>query len=316
MEFARYELNNIYSRKKHIQPRKERSEFSKRSLGGKIGISLSTILIWIGAFAMVFPFIWMVLSSLKTNTELTADKFIFFPSDPQWEIFVELFTDKSFFVGLRNTLLIEILVIPVGTFTSSLAAFAFAKMKFKFKKVILITLMTSMMIPSCSLLFTQFEMWESFGFIGTNDIRVLLPFIIPGMFSRCSMIFFLTTYMKNAVHDSMIESAKIDGASFFRIYWQIVIPLCKSALAAQAIFWFVAIWNDYFGPSIYLNSDVESEYLTLQVALMNMYSNVGSVGKKNLIFAASTISSIPMIVFFLCFRNMFVQSTALSGVKE
>ncbi len=316
MEFAKYELNNIYIRKNKVSSKKNPSEFMKKSLGEKVGFVFSSILIWAGAFAMIFPFIWMVLSSLKTNGELTADKFIFFPSDPQWNIFVDLFTDKSFFVGLRNTLLIEILVIPVGTFTSSLAAFAFAKMKFKFKKVILITLMTSMMIPGCSLLFTQFEMWESLGCVGSGDFKVLLPFIIPGMFSRCTMIFFLTTYMKNAVHDSMIESAKIDGAGFFRMYWQIVIPLCKSALAAQAIFWFVAIWNDYFGPSIYLNSDVESEFLTLQVALMNMYSQSGSVGKKNLIYAASTISSIPMIVFFLCFRNMFVQSTALSGVKE
>jgi len=316
MEFAKYDLNSIYSRKKDIQYKKNKSEFSKRTLGGKVGYTFSTIIIWIGAFVMLFPFLWMVLSSLKTNAELTSNKFIFFPSEPQWNIYKELFSDRSFYIGLRNTMIIELLVIPIGTFTSSLAAFAFAKMKFRFKKVILITLMTAMMIPSCSLLFTQFEMWESLGAVGTNDFRVLLPFIIPGMFSRCSMIFFLTTFMKNAVHDSMIESAKIDGASFFRMYWQIVLPLCKSALAAQAIFWFVAIWNDYFGPSIYLNSDVESNYLTLQVALMNMYSDVGSVGKKNLIFAASTISSIPMIVFFLCFRNMFVQSTALSGVKE
>lgn len=316
MEFARFESNNIYLRSKDIQTKKSKSEFAKQTLSGKVCYIICTVFMWVGVLVMVFPFLWMVLSSLKTNAELTSTKFIFFPSDPQWSIYEELFQDRSFYVGLRNTMLIELLVIPVGTFTSSLAAFAFAKMKFRFKKFILITLMTAMMIPSCSLLFTQFEMWESLGFVGTNDFRVLLPFIIPGMFSRCSMIFFLTTYMKNAVHDSMIESAKIDGAGFFRMYWQIVLPLCKSALAAQAIFWFVAIWNDYFGPSIYLNSDVESNFLTLQVALMNMYSNVGSVGKKNLIFAASTISSIPMIVFFLCFRNMFVQSTALSGVKE
>ena len=261
MEFAKYELNSIYTRQKNIQLKKTKSDFMKQTLGGKVSLIICALLIWLGAFVMIFPFIWMVLSSLKTNAELISNKFILFPSDPQWDIYKDLFNDKSFFVGLRNTLLIEILVIPVGTFTSSLAAFAFAKMKFRFKKAILITLMTAMMIPGCSLLFTQFEMFESLGFVGTGDFRVLLPFIIPGMFSRCSMIFFLTTYMKNAVHDSMIESAKIDGAGFFRMFWQIVVPLCKSALAAQAIFWFVAIWNDYFGPSIYLNSDVESEYL-------------------------------------------------------
>ena len=113
-----------------------------------------------------------------------------------------------------------------------------------------------------------------------------------------------------------LDAAKIDGCSYFGAYRRIFLPLCKPAIISNAIMLFMATWNDYFGPSIYLNNDVESNYLTLQVALMNMYSDVGSVGKKNLIFAASTISSIPMIVFFLCFRNMFVQSTALSGVKE
>ncbi len=265
---------------------------------------------------MMFPYFWMVLNSLKTNAELISDRFIFFPAAPQWDIYRDLFHNKSFYVGIRNTILIELLVVPMGTLTSSLAAFAFAKMRFRGKKVLLITLMTAMMIPGCSLLFTQFEFFYSLGFVGTDDFRVLLPFIIPGLFSRISMIFFLTTYMKHAIHDSLIESAKIDGASFFRIFFQIALPLCRSALAAQAIFWFVAIWNDYFGPSIYLSSNVDSEWLTLQVALMNMHSSETSVGKRNLIFAASTISSIPMIVFFLCFRNMFIQSTALSGVKE
>lgn len=313
--FGEYEINNIYLRKNDFSKTKARKTVKKDAFE-MVGLIVASIVIWAGAFIMLFPYIWMVLSSLKTNAELTSTDFIFFPSNPQWNIFVELFQNKSFYVGIRNTLLIEIIVVPIGTLTSSLAAFAFAKMNFRFKKVILITLMTAMMIPGCSLLFTQFEFFYKLGFVGTNDFRVLLPFIIPGLFSRISMIFFLTTYMKHGVHNSLIESAKIDGASFLRIFFQIVIPLCKSALAAQAIFWFVAIWNDYFAPSIYLSGNIDSQWLTLQVALMNFNVGETSVGKRNLIFAASTISSIPMIVFFLCFRNMFVQSTALSGVKE
>ena len=125
MEFAKYDLNSIYSRKKDIQYKKNKSEFSKRTLGGKVGYTFSTIIIWIGAFVMLFPFLWMVLSSLKTNAELTSNKFIFFPSEPQWNIYKELFSDRSFYIGLRNTMIIELLVIPIGTFTSSLAAFAF-----------------------------------------------------------------------------------------------------------------------------------------------------------------------------------------------
>lgn len=310
-----YEVNNIYLRKNDFFSKHKEKE-KKGFNDSKVWFVIATICIWAGALVMVFPYFMMLMNSLKTNSEILSDKFILFPSDPQWSTYKELFLEKSFFVGIRNTLLIEIIVVPIGTLTSALAAFAFSKMQFRFKKTLLITLMTAMMIPGCSLLFSQFEMFVSLKMVGTDDFRVLLPFIIPGLFSRISMIFFLTTYMKNAIHNSLIESAKIDGASYLRIFFQIVIPLCKSAIAAQAIFWFVAIWNDYFGPSIYLNSSVDSPWVTLQVALMNFDATEASQGNKSLIFAGSTLASIPMIVFFLCFRNMFVQSTALSGVKE
>lgn len=317
MEFASYDLTSIYTRTLETKPNKKKSKFLTRGVMGNILWFVSTLLIWAGVIWMIFPYFWMFSSALKTPEEIIAGsggEFLFWSENPQWGIFKELFETTDFLRAILNTLIIEICVIPVGTFTSSLAAFAFAKMKFKFKKTILITLMTSMMIPYCAIMFTQFQMFQSLGMVGSSSPFPLLPFIIPGMFSRCSMIFFLTTHMKNTIHNSLIESARIDGASFFRIFIQIALPLVKSAIAAQVIFWFVAIWNDYFAPSIYIGAS--SEWKTLQVLLMSLYDAGKGSNGKDLMFAGSFIGSLPMITFFLIFRNMFVKTTALSGVKE
>ena len=207
-----------------------------------------------------------------------------------------------------NTLIIEIAIVPFGTFVSSLAAFAFAKMHFRHKKALLITIMVGMMIPYSAVMLPQYRAYDSMGLVGT-----LWPIIIPGLFGRISMMFFLITYMKGAIHDSLIESAKIDGSSFFRMYWQIALPLAKNAIFAQLIFWFVGIWNDYFAPSLYLtNKDIR----TVQVLLYLLNSDTGGNLEFPVMMAGAFISSLPMIMFFLIFRNMFVGSITMSGVKE
>jgi multiple sugar transport system permease protein len=127
------------------------------------------------------------------------------------------------------------------------------------------------------------------------------------------MMFFLITYMKGGIPDALVESAKIDGASYLTIFFKIGLPLSKPAIAAQAIFWFVGIWNDFFGPSIYLtNPDVQ----TLQVYLNSLLSSNASGVELPILMAGSVLASLPMIVIFFCFQNFFINSIALSGMKE
>ena len=119
--------------------------------------------------------------------------------------------------------------------------------------------------------------------------------------------------MKQGVPDALLESAKIDGASYFRMFFQIALPLSKPAIAAQAIFWFVGIWNDFFGPSIYLtNPDVQ----TLQVYLNSLLSSNSSGLELPTIMAGAVLASVPMMIIFFCFQNFFINSIALSGMKE
>ena len=277
---------------------------------------ICTIVVLFGAFTMVFPYLWMFLTSLKTSAEAMAMVPTFFPKDPNWGIFQEVFnSDKvNFLHSMGNTLIIEITVIIIGTFVSTLAAFAFAKMRFRFKKTILIILMTSMMIPYAAVMLPQFRIYMELGITGNDNVFVsLLPLILPGLFGNIGMTFFLITAMQNSIHDALIEEAKVEGCSWFRIYWSIGLPLAKPAIAAQVIFWFVGIWNDYFAPSLYLQ---RKDNWTLQVAITMLNSSTtGSGNDLPLLFAAAFLSSIPMIILFILCRKMFINMNLNSGVK-
>ncbi|HAV19904.1 MAG TPA: sugar ABC transporter permease, partial [Firmicutes bacterium] len=274
----------------------------------------------LGALTMMFPYFWMFSTSLKTIGEANSISLILWPSNPNWGVFLEVLTDTSisFVRSIGNTMFVEITVILIGTFSSTLAAFAFAKMKMRYRKTILLILMTSMMVPYAAVMLPQYRAYLSL----TNILQIdmgnpwpwpLIPLILPGLFGNIGMTFFLITAMKNSVPDSLVESAKIDGAGYFRIYWQIALPLTKPAIAAQVIFWFVGIWNDFFAPSIYLTNKT---VWTLQVALTSLNSSYGTGTNIPWIMAGSFLASIPMIIVFLVFRNMFVQSVSLSGIKE
>ncbi len=280
----------------------------------------ATVFVILGALTMMFPYFWLFSTSLKTIGEANSISLILWPSNPNWGVFLEVLTDTSisFVRSIGNTMFVEITVILIGTFSSTLAAFAFAKMKMRYRKTILLILMTSMMVPYAAVMLPQYRAYLSL----TNILQIdmgnpwpwpLIPLILPGLFGNIGMTFFLITAMKNSVPDSLVESAKIDGAGYFRIYWQIALPLTKPAIAAQVIFWFVGIWNDFFAPSIYLTNKT---VWTLQVALTSLNSSYGTGTNIPWIMAGSFLASIPMIIVFLVFRNMFVQSVSLSGIKE
>ena len=126
-------------------------------------------------------------------------------------------------------------------------------------------------------------------------------------------MFFLITYMKQGIPDALVESAKIDGSSYGKIFLEIALPLSKPAIAAQGIFWFVGIWNDFFAPSIYLTNP---DKYTLQVYLNSLLSSNSSGVELPIIMAGSVLASLPMMIIFFCFQNFFINSIALSGMKE
>ncbi len=305
---------------KPVKTRRRNSNWHKRSKGEKVGFIIATIFVVFGALTMLFPYFWMVSTALKTIAEANSVQLILWPAKPNWSVFRDLINSPAvnFLPSIGNTLFIEVTVILMGTFSSTLAAFAFAKLKMRHRRLKLLVLMSSMMVPYAAVMLPQYR---AYLFL-INFFKVdmsnpwpwpLLPLIIPGLFGNIGMTFFLITAMKGSIPDSLLESAKIDGASYFRMYWQIALPLTKPAIAAQVIFWFVGIWNDFFAPSIYLTNP---KVWTLQVALTSLNSSYGTGTNIPWIMAGSFLASIPMIIVFIIFRNMFVQSVALSGVKE
>ncbi|MBO4573024.1 MAG: carbohydrate ABC transporter permease [Clostridia bacterium] len=282
-----------------------------------VKILLYALLILI-TFITLFPYVWMILTSFKTNSEATSVDLKLFPEVFRIDSFITLsklqeqrISNTSFLRAMLNTLIIEVTVIPVGTFVAALAAFSFSKMRLPHKRFFLLFLMSGMMVPYAAVLLPQYRAFKAIGWVGNEGFAQLFPLIIPGLFGNVGMMFFFIQYLKSTPK-ALIEAGRIDGASWLRIFIRIVLPAILPAIAAQVIFWFLGIWNDYFAPSIYLSN----EWLTLQALISQLNDSTARRADIPLVMAGSTLGSIPMIIIYVFFQRYFIQSLALTGIKE
>ncbi|MFF1530635.1 carbohydrate ABC transporter permease [Cellulomonas sp. NPDC058312] len=264
------------------------------------------VVLALGAVVMIAPLLWMISTSLKTKGEVFALPPVWIPEAPQWDTFTRMWTEAPILSGFKNSVIVAGTVTIVGSVTSSLAAFALAKMRLPFKNAIFIALLSGLMIPYPTLMIPQFVMFSKIGWVDT-----LLPLIIPLLFGNIIMIFFLRQYL-SSVPDSMIEAAKIDGASYLQIFGKMVFPLIRPAIAAQFILWFMTIWNDYLAPILYLNTESKQ---TLQVVIANLNVEYATQRDYPLIMAASFVALLPILIVFLIFQRQIIESVALTGAK-
>ncbi len=264
------------------------------------------ILLCLGAVVMVFPLVYMIFASFMTKNQILSAKFSLIPNPWKFGKYSEVLAKPEFLRGVRNTLLVEIPVLVVGSFTSSMAAFSFSKLKFKGKNGIFLGLLATMMIPFAVVMIPQYVMFTRMGL--TNN---LLPLILPGLFGNVSMIFFLRQNL-TSIPDALVEAAKIDGCGYFKIYYSVFLPLMKGALMTQAILWFMGIWNDYLAPTIFVSKD---KWYTLQVVIRMFNSSYAVNSDYPLIMAASVLSLLPTLVLFFIFQRYIIESMALTGVK-
>lgn len=223
-----------------------------------------------------------------------------------WENYVRIWTAGPLLSGIKNSLIVAGSVTIVGTIFSALAAYAFAKMRVPFRDGFFLILLSGLMIPYPTLMIPQFVMFSQWGWVDT-----LLPLIVPGIFGNIMMIFFLRQYL-TSVPDSMLEAAKIDGAGYLQTFGRMVVPLIRPAIAAQFILWFMAIWNDYLAPIIYLNTP---EKQTLQLVIASFNAQYAIQTDYPLIMAASFVALIPVLLIFLIFQRQIIESIALTGSK-
>ncbi|ASN04164.1 carbohydrate ABC transporter permease [Virgibacillus necropolis] len=267
-------------------------------------IILHTCLI-IGVLISIFPFYWLIVMS--TNDSSAAYTF-----PPVWtfgdQFFVnvqKVFAEIPFLQSMFNTLIVSTLSTVLVLFFSSLAGFVFAKFKFPGKNKLFIFTLTTMMIPAQLSLIPMFIMMQEIGWI--DSYKAL---IIPGLVSAFG-IFWIKQYAEGAIHDDLLNAARIDGCGIFRMYWNIALPVLKPALAFLAIFNFMAVWNDYLWPLIVLNDP--SKY-TLMVALANLKGLHAT--DHAAVMTGTFLGTLPLIALFLIASRQFISDIAAGAVKD
>lgn len=260
----------------------------------------------LGAVVMVFPLIYMVMTSFMTKNQILSGQLKIIPDPWVFGKYAAVLKKANFISGVINTIKVEIPVLLIGGLTSSLAAFAFAKMRFRAKGAIFMGLLATIMIPFAVIMIPQYVMFTRMRWTDS-----LLPLIVPACFGNVSMIFFLRQNLTSIPNDLM-DAAKLDGCGYFRTFAQVFFPLMKGAVGTQLTLWFMGIWNDYLAPVIFLRSEKQ---WTLQVVIRSFNAYYAIQSDYALIMAASVIAMIPTIVLFFCFQRVIIESVAISGIK-
>ena len=272
----------------------------KDSVIGKIVIY---ILLFIIAFTMLVPFVWMLSASVKLNKDVFTFPMQWIPSDPQWQNYATIWQKIPLGTFTFNTFKLTIIVTLLQLFTSSFAAYAFAKLHFKGRDALFLGYIGTIAVPWQAYMVPQFMMMRSFHLNNTH-----LAIICLQAFSAFGV--FLMRQFYEGIPDELCEAARIDGLSEYGIWWRVMLPLSKPAMSTLIIFTFVTTWNDFLGPLIYLT---DTKLKTIQLGLRMFITQYSS--DYNLIMAASVVSLIPVLIVFLSLQKYFVQGVATSGLK-
>jgi multiple sugar transport system permease protein len=267
---------------------------------------LTYALLILGSVIMVGPFLWMVSTSFK----LPADQFTRTLVPPTWTLqnFRDLFAvDINFPLLFFNSTYISILIAIGQLITCAMAAFCFAVVKFKGRNLLFIVLLITLMIPSQVTLIPNFIIFKLLGLIGTS-----VPLWLPAFWGGAFGTFLLRQYFLTIPRD-LVDAARMDGASLFRIFWNIYMPLSKPALAALVIFTFQGAWNDLLHPLVYMPA-VPNTTLTVGLAFFQQQLTLG--GKFTVLMAGALISILPLVIVFFLAQKQFIEGIALSGVKR
>ena len=273
-----------------------------RNFVGKLLIYLILIVVCFLAF---LPFLWMVRSSFMELKQMYRVPTEWIPRPFTTENFRQAIVETGMFKYLLNTVFLVVMNIIGTTLTASMAAYAFARLQWKGRDLMFILLLSSMMLPGAVTMIPVYVGWSRLGAIDTYWPLILGAYLGGGAYN----IFLLRQFMKGIPRE-LDEAATIDGASKFRIYWNLVLPLSKAALVVVAMFTFMGTWNDFMGPLLYLNS--ESKY-TVSISLQSLQGSYSS--KWNLIMAASAIVVLPCVVVFLFGQKHIIGGIAISGIK-
>jgi multiple sugar transport system permease protein len=258
---------------------------------------------------MIYPILWTVASSLKPENEIFKDSASLIPSFFNWKNYAkgwDGFGTFGFDTFFLNSTFVTLMVVLGTLFSSTLVAFGFARLKFHFQSLLFACLLATIMLPMQVTLIPQYILFHKLGWVNTY-----LPLIVPSFIGGIPFFIFLMIQFIRGVPRELDQAAVIDGCTTFGIFWRIILPLTKPALATVAIFSFYWTWDDFMTPLIYLNS---TKLFTVSLGL-KMFSDPSSVTAWGPLFAMSTLSLLPQFLVFLFFQKYLVEGLATSGIK-
>lgn len=266
--------------------------------------SVGYVLMTLVVIAFALPFLWMVSTSLKTLDQVGAYPPQIVPYPLAWGNYAEVFRDLPFLRFIGNSLFISALVVVGSLLSSSLAAYGFGRLRFPGRDVWFIVVLATMMLPFIVTLIPQYVIVYRIHLLNTY-----VPLILPAFFGNPFFIFLLRQFMLTIPRE-IDEAARIDGCGWWRVYQSLILPLCKPALAAVAIFAFVGSWQEFLTPLVYLN---RQELFTVSLGIQLFSGQYQSY--YNLMMAAALIALLPIIVVFLAAQRYFIQGVVLTGIK-
>lgn len=266
---------------------------------GKLALHLGLIL---GSSLMLLPFLWMVSTSLKLPREIFTFPPTWIPSEFAWSNYTKALTAMPFGRFYLNSLVVAIAVTLLTILTSALAAFAFARLRFRGRDTLFLIYLATLMIPFTVLLIPNFVLIRQFNWYDSYQALIL-----PPAFSAFAT-FLLRQYFRG-IPQELDDAARMDGASSFRIWWQIIMPNSAPVIAALAIFVFLGNWNEFLWPLVVTNSP---EMRTIPVGLSAFQGQFNV--RWELLMAAAVVAMLPIIVVYLFAQQWFIKGITITGM--
>jgi ABC-type sugar transport system, permease component len=261
------------------------------------------LLLIIGSLVMIIPFIWMVLTAFKTYAESIKIPIIWFPKAFSFNNFISVISNMNFGKYYINTIIVTVAITIGQAFICSLAAYAFARMNFPLKNALFIVVLSVLMVPTQMTLIPKFLMVSRMGMADT-----LAGIIVPNLFSSFGTFFLRQFFL--TLPTELEDAATIDGCSYFRTFWNIMLPLCSSGIAAFVIFTVLWAWNDLLWPLVVTSSDSMRVLSVGIAALQGEYATDYTV-----MMAACVMAILPMLLLFIAGQKKFIAGIATTGIK-
>ncbi|MEO7131120.1 MAG: carbohydrate ABC transporter permease [Dermatophilaceae bacterium] len=262
------------------------------------------LVLTVAVIAVVTPFVWMVLGSLKGEGELRQAPPTWLPQDPSLDNFKQLFSRLSFGTYFLNSTVVAVVVTAGNLIFCSMLGYALAMLNFRGKRLIFVIVMGTLMIPGVVTFVPLFVLVANIGLVDSLP-GLILPFLVTPF-----GVFLMRQYILGLPRD-LLDAGRVDGAGELRIFRQIILPLCGPALGTLGILTFLGSWNNFLWPLVVAQSE---QHYTLPVALA-LYSTGQNSTQYGLLLAGATVVVVPILVVFLIFQRRFIEGIATTGIK-